>query len=776
VGLALRALSVGFVALAAASSVGATERAVAGRNIADVLREARTTDGIRVIFTDQLVPPDLQVAAEPRSRDALARLREILHARGLTLEEVSPFVYVVKRERAVRTALSAVTPTAAGETLAQVEVTASRYTVDSTSGGEPLRLVSAAIERQPALFDDVARSIRQFPGTAGQDVSSRTFVRGGVPEDNLVLLDGVPLYEPWHLHGLPLNFSVIDPVTIGRVDFYSGVVPVEYGNRMGALVNMHVRDPADTLSGRVSAGSLDASALASGPLPADKGDWMLFGRQGFFGRAVMAREWDIGHPQLVDGLGRARYRLHDGSLLTFGGLLAHDRADLGIATRFFDDSSAQTYAWAAYDRGGDRLHSRTTLSYTSIRSDRLGELGVLNSLGSLDDERRFRSAWLQQNWTVPLRESATMRWGAAIREERALFDRTRTLSIEQGVADFFHRPALSVSTTVAEVGLHEQELYWALNRSFGRRVTLDAGLHASRANYSTDQTAFAWDPRASVRFDLTPSTRLRLASGRMTQISSAAELPVERDRSQFDEPSISTQHVLSLEHDFGSRVSVRTEVFDRRIQDPRPRLENVLFPGAFLPELRADQLLIQPQSARMQGADLYATATFTEHLQAWLSYSHSTAVDVIDGRDVPRAWDQRHAAALGLTAEGRSWMVSAALYGHSNWPQTPLTLEAAGNSAPDIITSFLDERDSLERGRYLSLDVKAAYRLRFSRGSLHVSLEAANATNRTNLCCDDASFARLVDDEVVPLTDRRTWLPIMWYGTVSWEFGEDASR
>src|SRR5262249_30790515 len=159
---------------------------------------------------------------------------------ALTLEEVSPFVYVVKRERVARAAPAPAT--AAGETLAQVEVTASRYTVDSMIPGEPLQLVSAAIERQPALFDDVTRSIRQFPGTAGQDLSSRTFVRGGMPEDNLVVLDGVPLYEPWHLHSLPLNFSIIDPTTIGRLDFYPGVTPVEYGDRMGALVNMHVRD------------------------------------------------------------------------------------------------------------------------------------------------------------------------------------------------------------------------------------------------------------------------------------------------------------------------------------------------------------------------------------------------------------------------------------------------------------------------------------------------------------------------------------------------------
>jgi hypothetical protein len=659
--------------------------------------------------------------------------------------------------------------------LAQVDVTASRYTIDSMSAGEPLQLVGAALERQPALFDDAARTIRQFPGTAGQDLSSRTFVRGGMPEDNLLLLDGVPLYQPWHLHSLPLNFSVIDPTTIGRVDFYSGVVPVEYGDRMGALDNMHVLDPGERFSGRLSYGSLDTSALASGPLPADKGDWTLFGRQGLFGRSVMARDWDIGHPKLIDTLGRVRYRLDDGSLLTFGGLVARDHADVISFQQFFDDSSAQAYAWAVYDRSTERLHSRTTLSYTSLRSDRLGQVSdFVDSTGSLDDERRFRSVLLQQNWTLPVSESTTMHWGATLREERARFDYHRTLSFEPTVADFFERPRLSVSSTDTRVALHEQELYWALNRTFGARVTLDAGLHASRAQYSTDQTAYAWDPRVTFRFDMTPQTRLRLASGRMTQISSAAELPVERDLLQFDAPSVSTQHVLSLEHDLGSHVSVRTELFDRRIHDPQPRFENIFFASAFLPELRADRMLIQAQSARMRGADLYATATFNEHLQTWVSYSQSTAVDIVDGQAVPRAWDQRHAAAVGLTTQGRSWMFSAAIFGHSNWPQTPLTLEFSEEPIASLIGATRGPRDSLRQGRYYSLDIKAAYRHRFSGGSLHLSFEAANATDRTNVCCDNANFTRFSSAGVIPLPERHDWLPILMYGTVSWEFGDGA--
>lgn len=775
--LALSALGVALFAFDAwASSTASLE----GRRIADLLRDAQR-DGIRVVFTDQLVPPDLRATAQPKSHDTVTQLREVLRAHSLDLDEISTGLYAVTRERV---ATKPSTPVAsAADPLVEVEVTASRYTIDSLSVRDSLSVVGANIQRQPALFNDAARTLRQFPGTAGADISSRTFVRGGLPEDNLILLDGVPIEQPWHLQSLPINTSIIDPTTIGRLDFYSGVLPAEYGNRMGALVDMRLQEPTETFSGRLAVGSLDVSAYASGSLPADQGDWLFFARNGLLGRVQYPDyRWDIGHPALNDILARVRKRFDDGSVLSFGTLIARDDADVVLrgGDVFFDDRAERTYAWTAYETNSERLSSRTTVSYTELRTDRIEMLGeVLESSGGLNDFRRLHSLHAQQHWTLPLDERMTLRWGGALREEQARFDYSRVLIFQQDVADFFQRPARADTFIGASVALHERELYGAVNRRIGDRLKLDAGFHWSGVRYSQGGTHFGWDPRLSLRFDLSDATRFRFSTGRMTQIFSALELPVEQGRVDSDSPSVSTQHVLGFEHDFGSRVAVRAELFERHIHDPRPRFENLFYPNAFLAELRPDYLLIEPESSRMRGADLYVTAMLSKRVSAWLSYSHTRATDVINGERFARSWDQPHAVGLGLTAEGHSWLLSGAVYGHSDWPRTPLlSVPPDANSPSTEIVNSIGRRNSVRDGRYLSLDLKAAYRVRFASGSLYFGLEASNATNRNNVCCEELVFFRLPfeNGSVGERGDRRYWLPVRPYATIAWEFGQPGGR
>ena len=141
-------------------------------------------------------------------------------------------------------------------------------------------------QSQPALFNDATRSIRRFPGTAGQDLSSRTFVRGGTPDDNCTAGRRSRCTSLFIWWGCPSTSASSTRAIVGGLDFYSGVLPVEYGGRMGGLLNLHLPDPPAELGGRISAGVLDASALASGPLSAESGDWMMFGRRGLLGRFV----------------------------------------------------------------------------------------------------------------------------------------------------------------------------------------------------------------------------------------------------------------------------------------------------------------------------------------------------------------------------------------------------------------------------------------------------------------------------------------------------------
>jgi hypothetical protein len=741
---------------------------VVGRNVSDLLREAQSV-GVRIIFTDRAVPADLRVTQEPRSHEPLERLREILQVYGLKLDEVSSGTYVVIGEPRAA-------PLPAAESPQEVWVTASRYTIDALADA-PFALDSAQIDRQTGLFDDAARSIRRFPGTAGQDLSSRIYVRGGTPDDNLLLLDGIPLYDPFHLPNLPINFSVIDPAVVGRVDFYSGVMPVEYGDRMGAVVNTSLREPGQDFGGRIALSALAGSALLSGPLTGDRGDWLAFGRRGLLGQFVSMDSPQLGRPQLLDGLGRVRYWLDDGSLVTVGGLVASDSAHVRFADGSVseDDSSSRRYAWAVYDLTRERLKSRTTLSLTSLAANHAGEVrDSVGSSGSLRDDRDFNSVLLRQDWTLDSNARNAMRWGVSLRADRAHFDFDRALDFEPETAETFGRPATSDSRLDDTVSSYEIESYWGATRTFGTSLTLDAGVRGSYTHYSTHQSNGALDPRASLRFDVTDATRLRYSMGRMTQMPVAAALPVEQLRDRFDPPSTNTMYVAALEHDFGSWLTLRGEAFAKHIAHPQPRIENVFFPNAFMPELRADRLVFAPQSSRMQGFDLYATVTFSERISGWLSYSRSIATDQIDGRAVPRPWNQVHSGGLGLAFAWRATRFSADAFAHSNWPLTP---PKYGFQPADPVTGvpahsfvMIEPRQQYGGGLFLSLNLKAEQTFPFDSGSLHLALEVSNATNHPNTCCNELTFRDLGDNFANGEFEQRHWLPLTPYASIAWEF------
>ena len=87
---------------------------------------------------------------------------------------------------------------------------------------------------------DVMRSIQLLPGVqSAGDVSARYYVRGGASNENLVLLNGIPIYNPFHALGI---LSVIDPDIINSVEFYKGGFGAKYGGRLSSVMNIITKD------------------------------------------------------------------------------------------------------------------------------------------------------------------------------------------------------------------------------------------------------------------------------------------------------------------------------------------------------------------------------------------------------------------------------------------------------------------------------------------------------------------------------------------------------
>ena len=136
------------------------------------------------------------------------------------------------------------------------------------------------VEALPTVFEaDLFRSIQLLPGVkASSDFSSALYIRGGSPDQTLVLLDGTTVYNPTHFFGF---FSTFNTEAIKDVRLYKGAYPSTYGGRLGSVVDISNRDG----NRRETRGSLSLGLLASrvgveGPLPGGvKGSYSFNGRR-----------------------------------------------------------------------------------------------------------------------------------------------------------------------------------------------------------------------------------------------------------------------------------------------------------------------------------------------------------------------------------------------------------------------------------------------------------------------------------------------------------------
>jgi len=182
-----------------------------------------------------------------------------------------------------------------GET---VTVTAERERFRREVTSSQISLDQRSIEAAPSFVEaDVFRALQMLPGVqALNDFSPALYVRGSTPDQNLIMLDGITVYNPMHLGGI---FSTFNTDAIKEADFYAGGFAAEYGGRMGSILNIINREGnTESFSGSGNVSLLSSKLTAEGPLrfgslslsdpnssPADspvRGSWMLAGRRTYF--------------------------------------------------------------------------------------------------------------------------------------------------------------------------------------------------------------------------------------------------------------------------------------------------------------------------------------------------------------------------------------------------------------------------------------------------------------------------------------------------------------
>jgi len=171
-----------------------------------------------------------------------------------------------------------------------------------------ISLPISRIKAIPSLLGevDVMKALSLTPGVAsGMEGSAGIYVRGGTPDQNLILLDEVPVYNATHLGGF---FSVFNPNSLKSVDMYKGAFPARYGGRLASVIDLTMRDGNNQkFGGEASIGLINQNLTLEGPIIKNKASFIVSGRISTLGLTSL-----LGKKRPDEGYGEEyAYRFYD---------------------------------------------------------------------------------------------------------------------------------------------------------------------------------------------------------------------------------------------------------------------------------------------------------------------------------------------------------------------------------------------------------------------------------------------------------------------------------
>jgi hypothetical protein len=623
------------------------------------------------------------------------------------------------------------------------------------------------ILRLPHLGADVFRTLSLLPGTASNDVTAQFHVRGGRRDEVLVLLDGQELYDAYHLKEFDNALSVVAASGLANVDLTTGAFPSNYGDRMGGILDLSTVTPSKPRQLRISVSILNAQLEGSGTL-GDRAWWLASIRRG---NTDLAGElFGTEDPVFWDAFAKMDYRLSSRQSARLNVLHSEDDLDFaeeqgGELTRL-DTAYDSTYLWLTHQAVlSDRLFVDTALSGSSINRDRRGVEDEDEKKFDVRDDRDLEVIGALQSWNLQTSDRNFVKAGFEIRQFDAEYDYFGFRDFESPLA--LVRPEPREGTFVLRDRFVDDHLGAYVSDRFRPLdfLTVEVGLRYDRHSLTDEDD---WSPRVNAAWRLGRASVLRVGWGWYHQSQRAYELLVEDGDTTLYPAERSEHWVAGFEHLFergnaGWLTSLRAEVYTRRVRNPRPRYESLFEPFERFPEGELARVRVEPDSARADGAELSLQGRAGSRLDWWINYGYAATEDRIDGRDVPRAIDQRHTANVDVNYRlGRNWDVNLAWRFHSGWPTTPVSAEESDGEFVPV----LGERNSDRLPNYHRLDARVSRRWQFRRSRLVAFVDVQNAYNRRNAAGQDVE----IREETGIVKKTESWPGIFGSAGLSLEF------
>lgn len=629
-----------------------------------------------------------------------------------------------------------------------VKASAQSRNVESNDMGR-VELGIEQIRSIPAFMGevDVIKAIQLLPGVSSVgEGNSGFYVRGGGPDQNLVLLDEAIVYNTGHLFGF---FSVFNPDAIKTTSLYKGGMPAEYGGRLSSVLDVQMKDGSDQAF-KVDGGiGLIASRLTlQGPIVKNKASFLISGRRTYaldLAQPIINKSEYAGTNYFFyDFNAKLSYRFSDSDRLYLSGYFGRDvfafksqQRDFGVRIPYGNETA--------------------TLRWNHLFSDKLfmNLTGVYNAYN-------FRFEGGQGDFTFGL-FSGVKDWSVKLDWD---YYPNPSHRVKWGVDYTFH--TMTPSTAEADDGevvfssdvqpkyAHEAAIYvqddWKITNSFSMNAGLryssfaQAGPYTSKIDSARYEGAFDFaqlygglEPRVTANLRTGPSSSVKFGVTKTMQYihlvsNSSTTLPTDVwvPSTEIVRPQTGTQYAL------GYFRNLNDGVFETSVEVFYKDMNNQLDYREFYVDNFSNDLEDEFVSgdAWAYGAEFFIRKTRGK-LTGWIGYTWSRSWrkfgDIEAGRVYPAVFDRPHDISVVASYDlNPKWSLSGTFVYGSGRNFTPV-------SSIFFIENQLNveygQRNSVRLDDYHRIDLAATYSPSISEDSKFSSswtFSVYNAYNRRN--------------------------------------------
>ncbi len=272
------------------------------------------------------------------------------------------------------------------------------------------KLPIKTIQKLPAFMGevDIIKTIQLLPGIqSGGEASSGLYVRGGGPDENLMILDEAPVYNASHLMGF---FSVFNSNAINDIQVYKSGIPAEYGGKASSVIDIRQKDGNSKKFGMDGGiGNLSSRLTLEGPIIKDKWSFILAGRRTYYdvlGRAAGIEELSDNKLYFYDLNGKSNLVINDKNRIFISGYMGEDNFELGESIYMRWGNATATVRWNHIF--GEKLFMNVSAIYSNYDYN-LGVPG--DNADNFDWSSRIRDYNGKLDFTLFLNPRNTIKYG-----------------------------------------------------------------------------------------------------------------------------------------------------------------------------------------------------------------------------------------------------------------------------------------------------------------------------------------------------------------------------